>query len=153
MWHTFKWTLFCNKTILLSTVLLRKMQRMQLAWAFAGRLCDKHHNLMSWLICLMLGDASPNTKFPLQCIFSYCLPSNRKKDKISNTPTVFLLICDNFEAFYVKSIWFQHVLHDGWIIHPRPQNIMPMLVLGLCFSCNVLDYSVASTLKILAEVS
>ena len=23
----------------------------RLAWAFAGRLCDKHHNLMSWLIC------------------------------------------------------------------------------------------------------
>ena len=22
----------------------------RLAWAFAGRLCDKYHNLMSWLI-------------------------------------------------------------------------------------------------------
>ena len=24
----------------------------RLAWAFAGRLCDKYHNLMSWLIYL-----------------------------------------------------------------------------------------------------
>ena len=23
----------------------------RLAWAFTGRLCDKYHNLMSWLIC------------------------------------------------------------------------------------------------------
>ena len=26
-------------------------QMRRLAWAFAGRLCDKYHNLMSWLIC------------------------------------------------------------------------------------------------------
>ena len=26
----------------------------RLAWAFAGRLCDKYHNLMSWLIELLL---------------------------------------------------------------------------------------------------
>ena len=25
----------------------------RLAWAFAGRLFDKYHNLMSWLICLL----------------------------------------------------------------------------------------------------
>ena len=25
-----------------------------LAWAFAGRLCDKYHNLMSWLIFLII---------------------------------------------------------------------------------------------------
>ena len=24
-------------------------QMRRLAWAFAGRLCDKYHNLMSWL--------------------------------------------------------------------------------------------------------
>ena len=27
---------------------IARMRR--LAWAFAGRLCDKYHNLMSWLI-------------------------------------------------------------------------------------------------------
>ena len=26
----------------------------RLAWAFAGRLCDKYHNLMSWLIWLIV---------------------------------------------------------------------------------------------------
>ena len=26
------------------------VQMRMLAWAFAGRLCDKYHNLMSWLI-------------------------------------------------------------------------------------------------------
>ena len=26
----------------------------RLAWAFAGRLCDKYHNLMSWLIVFFL---------------------------------------------------------------------------------------------------
>ena len=26
----------------------------RLAWAFAGRLCDKYHNLMSWLILVLL---------------------------------------------------------------------------------------------------
>ena len=26
----------------------------RLPWAFAGRLCDKYHNLMNWIICLAL---------------------------------------------------------------------------------------------------
>ena len=25
------------------------VRMIRLAWAFAGRLCDKYHNLMSWL--------------------------------------------------------------------------------------------------------
>ena len=28
-------------------------QMRRLAWVFAGCLCDKYHNLMSWLICFM----------------------------------------------------------------------------------------------------
>ena len=29
----------------------------RLAWAFAGRLCNKYHNLMSWLRCVVLSAA------------------------------------------------------------------------------------------------
>ena len=28
-------------------------RKRRLAWAFAGRLCDKYHNLMSWLIFIL----------------------------------------------------------------------------------------------------
>ena len=30
-----------------------------LAWAFAGRLCDKYHNLMSWLIYYRITEKIP----------------------------------------------------------------------------------------------
>ena len=32
----------------------------RLAWAFAGRLCDKYHNLMSWLIIINIYLSSNN---------------------------------------------------------------------------------------------
>ena len=40
----------------------------RLAWAFAGHLCDKYHNLMSWLICFFGQDVE------FVCIHSWSLP-------------------------------------------------------------------------------
>ena len=40
-------TLFVLRTLILQT---RMRSHPVLAWAFAGRLCDKYHNLISWLI-------------------------------------------------------------------------------------------------------
>ena len=31
---------------------LARLRGRPLAWTFAGRLCDKYHNVMSWLICV-----------------------------------------------------------------------------------------------------
>ena len=40
-------------TLCLRTVkALARLWMRRLAWAFAGQLCDKHHNLMSWLRCM-----------------------------------------------------------------------------------------------------
>ena len=36
-------------------------QMRRLAWAFAGRLCDKYHNLMSWLKCFWTREISHTT--------------------------------------------------------------------------------------------
>ena len=33
--------------------ILARLQMRSLAWAFAVRLCDKYHSLMSWLICFL----------------------------------------------------------------------------------------------------
>ena len=33
----------------------------RLAWAFAGRLCDKYHNLMRWLKCFPHLDDTSNS--------------------------------------------------------------------------------------------
>ena len=35
----------------IEAAILIKFCKIPLAWAFAGRLCDKYHNLMSWLKC------------------------------------------------------------------------------------------------------
>ena len=50
----------CFHTLCVQTAkALAQMHR--LAWAFADRLCDKYHNLMSWLICLLF--QTPNSCF------------------------------------------------------------------------------------------
>ena len=49
-----------------------KTARMRrLAWAFAGRLCDKYHNRMSWLICSPTDYLVPKRTFNVEdaCFF------------------------------------------------------------------------------------
>ena len=43
------------------------VQMRRLAWAFAGRLCDKYHNLMSWLIFERLGMETVSLDTPKLC--------------------------------------------------------------------------------------
>ena len=41
---------WCVRTAKALAILPETAQVRRLAWAFAGRICDKYHNLMSWLI-------------------------------------------------------------------------------------------------------
>ena len=50
VWHLVRPFVYFHKLCVRTAKALARMR--SLAWAFAVRLCDKYHNLMSWLICL-----------------------------------------------------------------------------------------------------
>ena len=50
------------------------VQKRRLTWAFAGRLCDKYHNLMSWLIFGQDGGYSVHPGHTLIWLYNVCHP-------------------------------------------------------------------------------
>ena len=82
----------CVRTVkALSTARMRR-----LACAFAGRLFDKYHNLMSWLIWLYVWDME------LDCLISWSLPFHVYFAHIMKTLR-FLIACNNFDILLTFS--------------------------------------------------
>ena len=52
VWFFVRHFVYFHMSYMRTTKALARLQMHRLAWAFAGRLCDKYHNLMSWLKCL-----------------------------------------------------------------------------------------------------
>ena len=58
----------------------------RLAWAFAGRLCDKYHNLMSWLKFMSEQTRSEDVADVLSLILDVGLDINVRDSKTDSSP-------------------------------------------------------------------
>ena len=65
--------------------LWRAARMRRLAWAFAGRLCDKYHNLMSWLI-------SPSPSAILDCLHNVLVIPGDSRSLIALVDGAWLII-------------------------------------------------------------
>ena len=78
----------------------------RLTWTFSVRLCDKYHNLMSWLNwCLQVTYIPPQRQDPLQYCFHRCVSVGADEEQIK-----FWWLFPYFRVFFVGTPFLRKTL-------------------------------------------
>ena len=113
----------------------------RLAWAFAGRLCDKYHNLMSWLTCcgysLELHCRINSNEYPQHTFLMNTHDKCFSEETYQQIPSFSVLLLFNmYRATWKKSTRKKPKHHDWYLTFFHLSVPPPNLILE-----NLLGYS------------